>query len=74
MYEYSEGDGRWIEAPTRAGPLEVKTLRVATFNVWFDAFERELSLIRKQATRQLRRAQDGARAGAIARGHGDGAR
>lgn len=42
MYEYSEGDGRWIEAPTRAGPLEIRTLRVATFNVWFDAFEREL--------------------------------
>jgi poly(A) polymerase len=42
MYEYSEGAGRWVEESGPRGPLDVRTLRVATFNVWFDAFESEL--------------------------------
>lgn len=42
MYEYSEGEGAWVEARPEAGPLRLHSLRVATFNVWFDTFEREL--------------------------------
>lgn len=42
MYEYSEAAEGWVEASARATPHEVRALRVATFNVWFDAFESEL--------------------------------
>ena len=42
MHEYLESSGAWVPANTRFTPLDVRTLRVATFNVWFDAFENEL--------------------------------
>jgi len=42
MYAYSEVEDTWTEAPVAAGPLELRALRVATFNVWFDAFENDL--------------------------------
>lgn len=41
MYEYSEGAGAWVEARP-AGPIRLHSLRVATFNVWFDSYEHEL--------------------------------
>jgi len=41
MYEYSEGEGTWTPAPQEASPLALEHLRVATFNVWFDAFEND---------------------------------
>lgn len=39
MYAYSEGDSSWTEAQPDAAPLQLRALRVLTFNVWFDAFE-----------------------------------
>ena len=39
MYEYEEDSGTWCEAETEAAPIALHTLRVATFNVWFDSFE-----------------------------------
>ncbi|MET0340893.1 MAG: endonuclease/exonuclease/phosphatase family protein [Polyangiales bacterium] len=46
MYEFAEGAGDWAKARARKGPLDLARLRVATFNVWFDAYENEL---RRQA-------------------------
>lgn len=42
MYAYSEAKGWWVEASSNGTPHDVRTLRVATFNVWFDSFENEL--------------------------------
>jgi endonuclease/exonuclease/phosphatase family metal-dependent hydrolase len=42
MYEFSEGAGTWVEARPETAPIRLQSLRVATFNVWFDSFEREL--------------------------------
>jgi endonuclease/exonuclease/phosphatase family metal-dependent hydrolase len=42
MYEYSGGAGAWVEARPEAGPIRLHSLRVATFNVWFDSYERDL--------------------------------
>ena len=42
MYEYSDGAATWTEAQPEVGPLHLRALRVATFNVWFDAFEHEV--------------------------------
>lgn len=41
MYEYGEAAGTWIEARPRRSPIDLATLRVATFNVWFDSYESE---------------------------------
>lgn len=42
MYEYAEASDSWVEANGASHPHDVRTLRVATFNVWFDAFEHAL--------------------------------
>jgi endonuclease/exonuclease/phosphatase family metal-dependent hydrolase len=42
MYEYSDGSATWTEAQPEVGPFHLRALRVATFNVWFDAFEHEV--------------------------------
>lgn len=55
MYTYSEGAGAWVAAPAGAGPLHLSSLRVATFNVWFDDFEREL---RKRAVLDILQRED----------------
>jgi endonuclease/exonuclease/phosphatase family metal-dependent hydrolase len=42
MYEFAEGAGDWIKARPRRAALDLRKLRVATFNVWFDSFENAL--------------------------------
>lgn len=39
MYEYQDDSGTWCEAETEAAPIALHSLRVATFNVWFDSYE-----------------------------------
>jgi endonuclease/exonuclease/phosphatase family metal-dependent hydrolase len=50
MYAYSEGSANWTEARPEAGPLHLRALRVATFNVWFDKFEQE---VRRRAVLEI---------------------
>lgn len=42
MYAYSELTDTWQAAVPGSAPVELRTLRVATFNVWFDTFESEI--------------------------------
>jgi endonuclease/exonuclease/phosphatase family metal-dependent hydrolase len=40
MFAFSESVSRWLPVPNQAhGSLAIQRLRVATYNVWFDAFE-----------------------------------
>ncbi|MDB4989869.1 MAG: endonuclease [Myxococcaceae bacterium] len=39
MYAYDQESGTWGQAEAERAPLALHTLRVATFNVWFDSFE-----------------------------------
>jgi endonuclease/exonuclease/phosphatase family metal-dependent hydrolase len=50
MYEYSDGAATWTEARPEVGPLQLRALRVATFNVWFDAFEQD---VRRRAVLEI---------------------
>lgn len=50
MYEFAEAAGRWIETRNEGDALDLRQLRVATFNVWFDAYESEL---RRRAVLQI---------------------
>src|ERR1700712_5198467 len=42
MYEYQEGSGTWCKAEPEVAPIALHSLRVATFNVWFDSYEQEV--------------------------------
>jgi endonuclease/exonuclease/phosphatase family metal-dependent hydrolase len=42
MHAYDERSGTWCQAATEAMPLALQSLRVATFNVWFDAYEQDV--------------------------------
>lgn len=50
MYEYSDGACTWTEARPEVAPLQLRALRVATFNVWFDVFEQD---VRRQAVLEI---------------------
>jgi endonuclease/exonuclease/phosphatase family metal-dependent hydrolase len=41
MYAYSEEKNAWRRSQAELAPVQLTSLRVATFNVWFDAFERD---------------------------------
>ena len=42
MYEYQQGSGTWCKADSEVAPIALHSLRVATFNVWFDSYEQEV--------------------------------
>ena len=55
MYEFGEAAGKWIEARPRRRPIDIASLRVATFNVWFDAYE---NVMRREAVLTILERED----------------